>query len=149
MVGCLPHFGDELFNLGDFGAVGWDGDGAGVRIRGRQGVESFTGFGAGFGFAGGDVDFGAAGLDEAGEWAGRLVVAFIEDWRGRWGNYPDAAWSPRPLEPPVTTATFPSREKMFLKSSSLTWAAASEAIIAERAMVLVRKIRVVNGCEGE
>lgn len=25
--------------------------------------------------------------------------------------YPDAAWRPRPLEPPVTTATLPSREK--------------------------------------
>ena len=38
--------------------------------------------------------------------------------------YPDAAWSPRPREPPDTTATFPSREKMFLKSWSWTSASA-------------------------
>lgn len=43
--------------------------------------------------------------------------------------YPDAAWRPRPLEPPVTTATLPSREKMFLKSLSCTWASASDAIV--------------------
>lgn len=35
-------------------------------------------------------------------------------------TYPDAACNPNPLEPPVTTATLPSREKMDLKSSSLT-----------------------------
>ena len=32
--------------------------------------------------------------------------------------YPDAAWSPRPRDPPVTTTTFPLREKMFWKSCS-------------------------------
>lgn len=38
---------------------------------------------------------------------------------------PEAACSPRPLEPPVTTTTFPSSEKMFLKSLSSVWAIAS------------------------
>jgi hypothetical protein len=38
--------------------------------------------------------------------------------------YPDAAWRPRPREPPETTATFPLREKMLEKSSSWTsWSA--------------------------
>lgn len=36
------------------------------------------------------------------------------------GAYPLAEWSPRPLDPPVTTATFPSREKIEPKLSSLT-----------------------------
>lgn len=38
---------------------------------------------------------------------------------------PDAACSPRPLDPPVTTTTFPSSEKTFLKSFSSVWAIAS------------------------
>lgn len=38
---------------------------------------------------------------------------------------PDAACSPRPLDPPVTTTTFPSSEKIFLKSLSSVWAIAS------------------------
>lgn len=65
MVGCLRDFGNELFYLGEFGAVGGDRDSPRVGVLGGQGVEGFTGFGAGFGFAGGDVDFGASGLDEA------------------------------------------------------------------------------------
>jgi hypothetical protein len=32
--------------------------------------------------------------------------------------YPDAAWSPKPRDPPVTTTTFPLREKMLGKSWS-------------------------------
>jgi hypothetical protein len=39
-------------------------------------------------------------------------------------TYPDAAWSPRPREPPVTTATLPLRLKMFAKSWSWTSASA-------------------------
>jgi hypothetical protein len=31
---------------------------------------------------------------------------------------PDAACNPRPLEPPVTTTTFPFKEKMLGKSAS-------------------------------
>ena len=43
--------------------------------------------------------------------------------------YPDAAWRPKPLEPPVTTTTFPSSEKRLLKSLSSVWAFASAAIL--------------------
>jgi hypothetical protein len=39
-------------------------------------------------------------------------------------TYPLAACKPNPLEPPVTTATFPCRENMFLKSLSLTCSSA-------------------------
>ena len=42
---------------------------------------------------------------------------------------PDAAYSPRPLDPPVTTTTFPTSEKMFLKSFSSVWAFASASDI--------------------
>lgn len=44
-------------------------------------------------------------------------------------GYPDAAWSPSPREPPVTTATFPLTENMLLKSFSWTWASASVDMI--------------------
>lgn len=41
------------------------------------------------------------------------------DERGNEGReYPDAAWRPRPRLPPVTTTTFPFKEKMFGKSLS-------------------------------
>ena len=39
---------------------------------------------------------------------------------GECAAYPDAALRPSPRLPPVTTATLPSREKMFSKSSSWT-----------------------------
>lgn len=61
---CLMDFGNEPLDLGDFGAVGWDGDCAGIRAQVREGVEGGGGFGAGGGFARGDVDFGAACLEE-------------------------------------------------------------------------------------
>lgn len=44
-------------------------------------------------------------------------------------THPDAACNPSPLEPPVTTATLPSRAKMDLKSSSLTSASADMFVI--------------------
>lgn len=44
---------------------------------------------------------------------------------------PDAACSPRPLDPPVTTTTFLSSEKMFLKSLSSVWAIASASGIMQ------------------
>jgi hypothetical protein len=47
---------------------------------------------------------------------------------------PDAAWRPKPLEPPVTTATLPSREKMDGKSLRLVCALASAAIAISRAL---------------
>ena len=45
------------------------------------------------------------------------------------GKYPEAACKPSPLEPPVTTATFPSRRNKLLKSLSSACALASEAIV--------------------
>jgi hypothetical protein len=39
-------------------------------------------------------------------------------------TYPEAACSPKPRDPPVTTATFPSREKMSEKLLSLTCSSA-------------------------
>lgn len=42
----------------------------------------------------------------------------VERRRGNGGTNPDAAWRPRPREPPVTTTTFPLREKMEGKSLS-------------------------------
>jgi hypothetical protein len=44
--------------------------------------------------------------------------------------YPLAAWRPRPLDPPVTTATFPSSEKMLPKSSSWTSSLAEPMLAA-------------------
>ena len=42
---------------------------------------------------------------------------------------PDAACRPRPREPPVTTTTLPSSEKMFLKFFRFVWAWNSAAIM--------------------
>ena len=39
-------------------------------------------------------------------------------------TYPDAAWSPRPRDPPVTTTTFPFKEKIDGKSLRTVSAAA-------------------------
>lgn len=48
--------------------------------------------------------------------------------RGREGRYPDAACRPRPREPPVTTTTLPSREKMSVKFFRSVWALSSAAM---------------------
>lgn len=61
----------------------------------------------------------------------------IEERKGRVG-YPDAAWSPRPLEPPVITATLPSRRKMFGKSWSLTSCSASVMLRVIEGLVKVK-----------
>ena len=39
-------------------------------------------------------------------------------WREGLGGYPEAACNPNPLLPPVTTTTFPFREKILGKSLS-------------------------------
>lgn len=44
-------------------------------------------------------------------------------------SYPDAACRPKPREPPVTTTTFPEREKMEGKSFRVVWAFASAAMV--------------------
>jgi hypothetical protein len=50
---------------------------------------------------------------------------------GGWFVYPDAACKPRPRDPPVTTATFPSSENMFLKSCSATSDSAVDMVGSE------------------
>lgn len=72
VVGCLRDLGGEAFDLGDLRRVGGDGDGAGAGAFPGQGVQFADGLVAGAGFAGGDVDFGAAGLEEAG-WLARVT----------------------------------------------------------------------------
>ena len=62
MVGVLLDFFDEPLDFAGFGEVGGDGDGG---AGAREGVEGRAGFFAGGLFAGGDEDFGAAGLEEA------------------------------------------------------------------------------------
>lgn len=66
VVGCFRHFCQQMFYSLDLGGVGRDGNGLGARSLVREGIESGAGFFAGFGLAGGDVDLGAAGLEEAG-----------------------------------------------------------------------------------
>ena len=53
----------------------------------------------------------------------KLLELEVENWRRC--TYPEAACSPRPLEPPVTTATLPLRLKRFLKSRRSTSAFAA------------------------
>lgn len=77
------------------------------------------GFFACFRFARGYEDFGAARLKEA----KTLLIPLMHTYHLGLA-YPDAACNPRPLDPPVTTATLPSNEKMLLKSLSLTSASA-------------------------
>ncbi len=63
---ALPHLGHQLLDLGELGAVRGDGDGGGAGPFGGQGVEGGAGFVAYGGLAAGYVDFGTAGLEEAG-----------------------------------------------------------------------------------
>lgn len=140
MLRVLLHFGHQAHDLGGFGNVGGDGDG----FAGEgEGVEGGAGGGAGGGFARGDEDFCAACLDQAGGcWLGdgfwdlRARGVGDEGWRevgGKGGQrevivpehtYPEAACNPKPLEPPVTTATLPSSENRLPKSWILTSASA-------------------------
>ena len=65
VVRRLLDLGDETVELIHARVVRGHGDGLRVGAFGGEGVEGFHGFFAGGGFAGGDVDFGAAGLEEA------------------------------------------------------------------------------------
>ena len=61
MVGLLLNFFDQSFHFAGLGEIG------GYRVcfaRARECVERLDRFFAGFGFAGCDEDFGAAGLEE-------------------------------------------------------------------------------------
>lgn len=57
-------------------------------------------------------------------------------------KYPDAACKPSPREPPVTTATLPSRENIFLKSWSATSASASDMVAGSAALIVDGVIQV-------
>lgn len=116
MIGVLLDLLDQSLDFSSFCEVGGDGDGlAGA----GEGVEGGAGFLAGFSFAGGDEDLGAAGLEET-----VVHVLARRCIKRSEMMYPEAACRPSPLDPPVTTATFPLREKMLLKSFSLTSASA-------------------------
>ena len=122
MVGRLTDFRNKLLDIGHVGAVGRNRDGFGTGSFVGKSIEGFAGFSAGRGFAGGDVDFGASGLQEARR---SELVEWSYKSRAMKNACPDAACRPRPREPPVTTTTFPSREKMDPKSLSSVCALAA------------------------
>ena len=117
MVCRLGDLGDQPLDLRGLGRVRGDGDGLGAGALVRQRVKRGARGRAGVGLARRDVYLGAAGLEESVYMAGRSAL-----WSEGEGqvSYPEAACKPSPREPPVTTATLPSREKMFLKSLSST-----------------------------
>lgn len=75
VVGMLLDFVEQVLHPGFVGRVGGDGDGFGAWLEVRERVEGFARAGAGGGFAGGDEDFGGAGLEEAG--GRRLVMLWV------------------------------------------------------------------------
>lgn len=66
MVRGLAHFRHQMLDIGDLGAVCGNRDSNGAGTFGWESVQSFTGGFACGGFPGCDVDFGTAGLEEAG-----------------------------------------------------------------------------------
>lgn len=64
-VGGLAHLSHQPLELVDAGVIRRDGDGLRAGSLTREGVQGGDGFVAGGGFAAGDVDFGAACLEEA------------------------------------------------------------------------------------
>jgi FAD/FMN-containing dehydrogenase len=120
----LLHLLHQSLNLRDLGTVSGDG----VRFRAGlfvgQCVEGCDGFITRAGFAAGDEDFGTACLQETGD-----VVSMVSLGWLMWECYPDAACSPRPREPPLTTATLPFKLKMLVKSCSWTSCSADAMVI--------------------
>ena len=66
MVRGFAHFRHQLLDIGDLGAVCSNRDGDGAGAFGRESVQGLTGGFARGGFPGCDIDFGTAGLEEAG-----------------------------------------------------------------------------------
>ncbi len=65
MIGRLSYFRHQPLYLAGFGAVGWNRNCACRGMFVWESVEGCAGFFAGLSFAGGYVDFGTAGLEEA------------------------------------------------------------------------------------
>ena len=101
-----------------------------------EGVEGDDGGFACGGFARGYEDFGTACLEK--------TIGFISWWKGEKGKggwYPDAAWRPRPRDPPLTTATLPLRLKMLEKSWSWTSASAEDMAVIVREWSSLAKVK--------
>jgi hypothetical protein len=118
MVCLFLYLLHQALDLRNFGGIGGDTVCAGAGGEVRQGIESCNGGRAGRSFAGRYEDFGAACLEKSGRAISYRGIGACVVWKGlgRGRKYPDAACKPSPREPPVTTATFPSSENMFLKS---------------------------------
>ena len=65
MVSRLSYLASESLNLCASGSIRGNGDGLRIGSLVRQGIERGNGGDAGVGFARGDIDLGAAGLQEA------------------------------------------------------------------------------------
>ena len=65
MIRRLAHFFDQVLDALELGAVSRHGDRFGALLQVGEGVEGSTGSVVGGGFAGRDVDFGGAGLEES------------------------------------------------------------------------------------
>ena len=91
----------------------------------RESIKGGVGLLAGRGFAGGDTDFEAAGLQEP-------VGIYVSEGGFERGEniYEDATYRPSPREPPITTTILSSREKRLLKSLISVYAFASAANFA-------------------
>lgn len=63
------------------------------------------------------------------------TVYYMDCLTGWFDPYPLAACRPNPLDPPVTTATLPSSEKMDWKLSSWTCSAADMVVLYSRCLV--------------
>ena len=76
MICMFLYLLDQSYDLIWFCKIGWDGEGFALETKV---VEGGAGFFAGFGFARGDEDLGAAGLEEAGgsELLARCYCVFV------------------------------------------------------------------------
>lgn len=114
-VNVVCRFGNfvhQVLHTFKLGAVGWYGDGFCARGKVWKGIEGLDSSIAGVRFARRNIHFRRSSLEKSAS-----CVSYERRKGPRRGNsYPDAAWRPRPLEPPVTTTTFPLREKMLGKS---------------------------------
>jgi hypothetical protein len=81
MISRLADFGNQMLDAREFCAVGWNGNGFRAGLEIGKGVEGCHGFVAGVSFAGGDVDFGCACLEESGSFC--QPFSFLSSSRGK------------------------------------------------------------------